>query len=307
MVKGNQLERLWREYVGGLWAHTRWWGRLLLRVFNQILSPETSLTAAAIGYYTLFSLFPLALLSVAVVSFWVDSTWAQSEMVKQLEFVAPALGEMLGNNIISIISNRGPITGFALAILLWSASNVFSVLTRAMDQIWDVNQMRPVWRYRGLAMLMALSLSSLLLFAFFAEGAILTIINSFLPDEFEQLRPYTTQIWAAFISIALFGSLYYLLPHIKLSFKKVIPGAIVAGVMWEGAKWLFLTFIETYLSRSNLVYGSVTTIMAFLTWAYVSSIIFLFGAYLNVEYLRRKEYEREQRRRAQRYIEFPDL
>ncbi|KAA3655420.1 MAG: hypothetical protein DWQ04_33580, partial [Chloroflexi bacterium] len=55
----------------------------------------------------------------------------------------------------------------------------------------------------------------------------------------------------------------------------------------------FLAFIGTYLSRSNLVYGSVTTIIVFLTWTYVSSIIFFFGSYLNVEYGRRKKAEIE--------------
>lgn len=276
-----------------VWAggHLRWWGAVILKALRSALAPETALTAAAIGYFTLFSLFPLLLLTVAIASLWFDPMWAESELVTRLEFAAPALGDLLGSNIEKIVMNRGPVSGFASLILLWSGSNIFNMLTRAMDRIWEVDVTRSLWRRRGLAMLIALSISFLFLMAFFAEGAIFTILNSLIPKWWDPLRPYTTQLWTTFISIALFGILYMLLPHIKLTWRKVLPGAIVAGIAWEFAKRAFLTFIGAYLSRSNLVYGSVTTIIVFLTWTYVSAIIFFFGGYLNVEYRRRKQEE----------------
>jgi uncharacterized BrkB/YihY/UPF0761 family membrane protein len=51
----------------------------------------------------------------------------------------------------------------------------------------------------------------------------------------------------------------------------------------------FLYFVASYLSRSNLVYGSFATITVFLTWAYFSSLIFMFGAHLNVQYQQLRE------------------
>jgi hypothetical protein len=55
----------------------------------------------------------------------------------------------------------------------------------------------------------------------------------------------------------------------------------LVGLVWELAKKAFLFFISTYLSVSNLVYGSVAAIIAFLAWAYLNGLIFLFGAYLS--------------------------
>ncbi|HXV96786.1 MAG TPA: YihY/virulence factor BrkB family protein, partial [Anaerolineae bacterium] len=208
----------------------------------------------------------------------------EAEVVTQLEFVAPALGDLLGENIEGIVRARGPVTSFALLILIWSSSHIFNVLTRAMDRIWQVDVARSAWRHRGLAILLALLISGLLLAASFAEQTVLTIVNSLLPEEFEPLRPYTNQFWLALLSIVLFAVLYYFLPHINIDWSDVMPGAIGAGLLWGLAKQAFLFFVATYLSRSNLVYGSVATITAFLTWVYVSSMIFLFGAYLNVEY-----------------------
>lgn len=292
LVPMVEFQQQSRYYVTWFREQVRKWIFLIVKALQAALSPDTALTAAAISYFTLFSLFPLTLLSVAIASRWFDPLWAESEIIRQLEFVAPALGKLLGDNIKQIVVTRGPVTTFALLVLLWSSSNVFNVLTRTMDTIWEAGTSRSPWRHRGLAILTALTVSAMLLAASFAEGTVLTIANSLLPEELQVMRPYTIGFWWALASVALFVLLYYLLPHVKLAWRNVLPGAVMAGLLWELAKRTFLYFVATYLTRSNLVYGSVAAITAFLTWTYVSSIIFLFGAYLNVAYTRFEEGQR---------------
>ncbi len=284
--------QLWQEKWPRLAALSRLgrsWLHLIWLSFQAALAPDSALTAAAISYFTLFSLFPLTLLTVAIGSLWIDPMLAENGVVTQLEFAAPALGRLLGANIERIVRARGPITGFATLTLLWSSSNIFNVLTRAADKVWDLNEKRPSWRRRGLAILLVLIISGLLLAASFAESTIWTIINTLLPDEIQWMQPYTDQFWAVFLSVTLFAALYYFLPHVKLTWRQVLPGAIGAGILWELAKQGFLYFVASYLSRSNLVYGSFATITVFLTWAYFSSLIFMFGAHLNVQYQRLRE------------------
>lgn len=287
-ILGGMMQS-WREKWPG-WAAlgrlSQSWLRLIFVSFQAALTPESALTAAAISYFTLFSLFPLTLLTVAIGSIWLDPILAEGEVITQLEFAAPALSDLLGANIERIVRARGSITGFAILTLLWSSSNIFNVLTRAADRVWQVDEKRPSWRRRGLAMLIVLVISGLLLAASFAESTIWTIVNTLLPDEIQQMRPYTDRFWAVFLSVTLFTALYYFLPHVKLTWRQVLPGAVGAGVLWEMAKQGFLYFVTSYLSRSNLVYGSFATITVFLTWAYFSSIIFMFGAHLNVQYQR---------------------
>jgi membrane protein len=91
------------------------------------------------------------------------------------------------------------------------------------------------------------------------------------------------------LDVALFLLLYILLPHGASTWREILPGALGAGLLWELAKKAFLLFISTYISMSNLVYGSVAAIIAFLTWAYLSGLIFLFGVYLIVSYFRFKQ------------------
>ncbi|RMH00788.1 MAG: YihY/virulence factor BrkB family protein [Chloroflexi bacterium] len=283
--QGHRVMRQGRQAFYWFSAQARHWPLILVRTIRATISHESSLTSAAIGYYTLFSLFPLMLLTVAIASLWLDPLAIEAQIVTQLEFIAPALGELLGANIERIVSTRAPVSGFALVMVVWSASNVFNVITQAMDRIWDVTPRRSGWRHRGLAIFMALLISGLLLAASIAEGTILTVVATLLPNGFQTIRPYTTRFWATLVNMVLFAVLYYFLPHKSLSWRDVLPGAVSAGLLWELAKRGFLYFIATYLSRSNLVYGSVATITVFLTWVYVSGHVFLFGAYLNVAYV----------------------
>jgi uncharacterized BrkB/YihY/UPF0761 family membrane protein len=77
---------------------------------REALKPESGITAAAIAYFALFSLFPLTLLSISIASFSLGPAIDQQLIIQKLEFIAPALGQLLGQNIDEIIRARGPVT-----------------------------------------------------------------------------------------------------------------------------------------------------------------------------------------------------
>ena len=101
---------------------------------------------------------------------------------------------------------------------------------------------------------------------------------------------------AILLDIVLFLLLYILLPHGASTWREIFPGAIAAGLLWEFAKKAFLFIVSSYISVSNLVYGSVSAMIAFLVWAYLSGIIFLFGAFLSVAYFKFKQQQKDVRR-----------
>jgi membrane protein len=74
----------------------------------------------------------------------------------------------------------------------------------------------------------------------------------------------------------LFTLLYKLLPNAKVTFLEALIGAVLAGVLWEGAKFGF-AFLLPYF-HYDLLYGSIGAGVALLTWVYLSSLIMLFGA-----------------------------
>ena len=94
-------------------GHTAGWGCWRAQP-REALKPDSAITAAAIAYFALFSLFPLTLLSISIASFSLGPLMDQQLILQKLEFIAPALGQLLGQNIDEIIRARGPVTSVAL-------------------------------------------------------------------------------------------------------------------------------------------------------------------------------------------------
>ena len=269
------------------------WLGMLAAATREALKPGSAITAAAIAYFALFSLFPLTLLSIAIASFSLGSLVDQHLIVQRLEFIAPALGQLLGQNIDEIIQARGSITIVALVSLIWSASTIFYMLTSTLNEIWSTKRSRPVWKRRGLAILFVLTFVGPVLFLASFTGSMIATLRPWLPDQIIPIGGGISFVMAILLDVALFMLLYILLPHGASTWREILPGAIGAGLLWELAKKAFLIFVSTYISVSNLVYGSVAAIFAFLVWAYLSGLIFLFGAYLSVSYCQQRQQQQE--------------
>jgi membrane protein len=234
-------------------------------------------------------LFPLTLLSIAIASFTLVPLIDRQLIIQKLEFIAPALGQLFGRNIEEIIHARGPITIVAIVGLIWSGSTVFYTLTQTLSGIWSNKRRRPVWKRRGLAILFVLVLVGPALFLASLASSMITNFNNWLPSQVIPFVGGFSFIVAIILDIGLFMMLYVALPHGTSTWREILPGAMGAGLLWELAKKAFLLFVSTYVSLSNLVYGSVAGMIAFMVWAYLSGLIFLFGAYLSFSYYRLKQ------------------
>ena len=274
----RELNDLSRGWLGIAWSATQ-----------QTLKPETAVMASAIAYFSLFSLFPLVLLSISIASLSLGPDVDQHAIVKQLEFIAPALNQLLGENIDHIIQARGTVSTVALISLIWSASSVFYTLTHTLTELWHKRQSRAAWKRRGLAILFVLAFVGPTLFLISMAGSVLANLRYWLPNQILPFRDGISLVLTILLDITLFMALYMMLPHGTSKWRDILPGAIAAGLLWELAKKVFLVFISTYISISNLVYGTVAVIIAFLAWAYFSSLIFLFGAYVSVSYWEHKQ------------------
>jgi membrane protein len=280
-----ELQRWGHERITWLNERTQGWLGILFWAIYHTLSAKSYIAAASLAYFTLFSLFPLILLAVAIASLWLDPLSIEADLLAQLEFAAPGLRALLGDNLIQIVAARRTITGLAVISFIWGSSNIFWGVTRTLDEIWSVHGQRPGWRHRGMAILLALGLAILMLVASIGQSALSVVLNRFVPELWFRYRAFTSTVFSMGLDVVLFGLLYLYLPHRKLRWRDVLPGAIAGGILWELAKRVFVLFLTNYLTVTNLLYGSVTALMAFLFWSYSSGLIFQFGAYLNVEYV----------------------
>jgi len=259
--------------------------RIWKEASKNALSLNSILSAAGTAYFAFFSFFPLILLIVAVASYWFDPLWVESELINQLEFVVPNIAKILGENIDKVVRARSTATLTALILLSWASSALFSIITRILDMIWSGRpNVRSRLRYRGFALLLVLTLSVSVLVLLFLEFWVVPVVRNYMPE-----YPFFWYQGAGFflsvlINVVLFALLYRFLPHHTPDWSDVWIGASAAGTLWAVAKRFFVSYVVRLLNTSNLVYGSVSTITAFMLWVYLSGLIFFFGAYLGVGY-----------------------
>jgi membrane protein len=284
--------QLWQGYIHSTKKfneRSHGWLGIVWDAAREALKPDSLISAAAIAYFALFSLFPLILLSISIASFILDPLLDHQFIVQKLEFIAPALDQLLGENIDKIIQTRGPVTGIALVSLIWSTSTVFYTLTHTLNKIWGNKSSHAVWKRRGLAILFVLTFVGPVLFLASFVGSVIADLSAWLPEKIIPLTSGISLVLTIFLDVAFFMLLYIMFPHGASTWREILPGAIGAGLLWELAKKAFMFFVATYISISNLVYGSVAAIIAFLVWAYLSGLIFLFGAYLSFMYYHKKQ------------------
>jgi membrane protein len=278
--------------------HTQGWLGMVVEAAGKATNPDSSITAAAISYFALFSLFPITLLSIFIASFTLGPLANQQLIVQRIEFIAPALGQLLGQNFDEITKTRGPVTGVALVGLVWTASTIFYTLTQTLQGIWGNKRRHAVWKRRGVSILFVLAFVGPILILASLAGSLTPNLQAWFPNLITPFAGSISFTAAIGLDIALFMMLYLLLPHGKSTWREILPGAIGAGLLWELAKKAFLLFVSTYISLSNLIYGSVAAMIAFLAWAYLSGQIFLFGAFLSVLYFERKQQQMDAESRS---------
>jgi YihY family inner membrane protein len=274
------------------------WLSLLQAAGREFQSDDGSTMAAAIAYYALFSFFPVVLLMITVSSSFFSSATAQQEVIVWVERYMPASGNLVSANIGQILRARGTVSLLAILSLLWSGSGVFSALDRAVNRAWGVTELRPFWRQKLLAFSMIVGAGGLLFVSIVSTTFFSVIRRLRLPltglqllgkwliffNLFSTLLPVT-------LTILIFLLLYKILPNTTVRWSDVWLGALLTGLGWELAKYLFTWYLANFASY-NLVYGSVALIIAFLAWSYYTGLILILGAEFTAEYAKTRRARR---------------
>lgn len=262
------------------------------RTYKGFTNHQGNANAAAIAYYTLFSVFPLTLLLVSLGSFVLDSEEAQRAALAVVGTYLPAAVELVESNIQRVLQLRGTASVVGLVGFIWAASGVFGSLSRGINKAWDLQRPRPAWAERalaaGLVLLIGLlfSLSLLSTAGFELVGRLAQI---FLPEtglDGLSLLTLASTVLPYIFTVLLFAFLYAVLPSTMVRWSEALPGALLASFAWEVAKNGFTVYVGRFASYS-LVYGSLGAVIAMLLWSYISAMIILLGAEFTVQYARR--------------------
>ncbi|MFD1550781.1 YihY/virulence factor BrkB family protein [Putridiphycobacter roseus] len=255
--------------------------------FNGFSSHSVMTYAAAIAFYTIFSLPGLLITIIVFAGFFLGQDAVQGELVAQLQgFIGTASAETV-ENIITRIELSGDFTlGTIIGVstLLFSATTIFISLQEALNRVWDVvaTPKKGFIKFlinRVLSFGMIISLGFILLVSLLLDSVLALFFDKLenslgkKPSMLLELTSSFTSLIAVFAVILL---VFKVLPDVKLRWKNVLISALITTLFLM----LGNLFISWYISNSDFsaTYEAAGSIIIILVWVYYSTVVVLFGA-----------------------------
>ena len=247
---------------------------------------------AALAYYTAFSLAPLVILVLSLVSLVMKRDAAAQGLVAEISDLVGAEG---GSVVQGILQHAGSTqalswsTALSLLVLWISASGAFGELQDSLNTIWEVPPQEGAWwtmlRQRALSLSMVFVLGFFLVTSLLVSSLITGVTGEFLGAGSKwALEAANTAVSLVIISV-LFGFIFRYLPDAKLRWRDVMPGAFFSAALFILGKVLLALYISHSAFASS--YGAAASFVVILFWVFYSAQILYFGAEFTRAYTRR--------------------
>ena len=243
--------------------------------------------SAAMSFYGILSLAPLLVLLVAVLGWWLDRSYIESSLVRQIADVIGEQGAQMVQQ--ALTSAQKPADGLlasliAFGLLLSGATGVFAELQDAFERLWrrDTGEVpRQKWWYsaslrlRGIAYILAFGF---LLLTSLAISALLTFLTGwaggYLP--LEKVALAVNELVSMAFCAALFVALMRMSAGPKPQLRYLVMGGVAGGILFSLGKYLMALYLSTAAVVS--AYGAAGSLVVLLMWIYFSSAVLLLSA-----------------------------
>lgn len=249
---------------------------------------------AALAYYTIFSIAPLLVISIAIVGFVLGEDAARGGIADELSTM---VGPQAAEAIQTMVANAGKEKGsgiwasiFSTALLLFGASNVVVQLKESLNAVWDVpdkvsSGIMGFIKTRFLSFGFVLGVGFLLLVSL-VLSTVLSAAGKFLGNALPMapLLQVLNIVLSLGVITVLFAMIFKFLPDVKLPWRDVWLGAAITAVLFTLGKYA----LGLYLARSSVAsaYGAAGSLVVILVWVYYSAQICFFGAEVTQVYSR---------------------
>ena len=253
--------------------------------------------AAALAYYTIFSLTPLLTIAIAIAALAFGQDAAQKQIVGGLaeligETSAKAIQEVLRAAATTNKQSGALAATIGAGLLLLGAVAVVAQLQQSLNFIWEVkvrssSGWRQLIRDRLFSLALVLAIGFLLL-----VSLVVTTLLSAVTTYFSEYYQVSGIIWqtldgaVSFVFVTvLFGLIYKILPDVQLTWRDVAIGATITSLLFTLGKFL----IGFYLGHATIAstYGAAGSFVTLLVWVYYSAAIFFYGAEITKVYATR--------------------
>jgi membrane protein len=263
------------------------WSELVKRTVKETNEDDCLGLAAQLAYYLLLALVPAIVFLVALASFFPADTVAQ--MVGSLRAFAPGdVVQIVEEQLQRVASGEhvGLLT-VGIGMALWSSSAAIVSITSAMNRAYDIDEARPWWKVRLIAIALTVGLA-----LFVITAITLVMIGPTLGEQVAaRLGLGTAAAWAwkilqwpvvsALVVLAI-AVLNYFAPDAEQDWEWVTPGAVLSTILWLIASLALKLYLERFADY-NATYGSLGGVIVLMLWFYLSALAVLVGSEMNAE------------------------
>ena len=264
------------------------WSELLKRTAKESSEDDVLGLAAQLAYYFFLALFPAVLFILALASFFPLTDFID-DLVRALRPIAPADVLMLLDEQLRRISDTdsGGILTIGILGALWSSSAAVVSIVGSLNRAYDIEEGRPWWKVRLIAIGLTFGLALLVLTSFTLVIAGPTIASQVasalgLGSVFEWTWKILQWPLAFLLVSTAVGLVYYFAPDAEQDWAWITPGALIGTLLWLVVSLVF-KFYVAHFADYNATYGAVGGIIVLLLWLYISGVAILVGAELNAE------------------------
>ncbi|MDB9526562.1 YihY/virulence factor BrkB family protein [Oscillatoria sp. CS-180] len=271
--------------------------RLLKEAFQEWNNDNAARLAAALAYYTLFSIAPLLILLIAIAGLFFDSATVREQLMGQIQSVIGGDGADLLRTVLDNANRPGGNSGWiasaiSIGLLIVGATGVLAQLQAALNTVWNVES-RPDMGVMGFIHKRLLSLGMILGIGFvLLVSLVISSVISGFSNYFQGVAPgldSLTQLLNFVVSFGittlLFAMIFKFMPDVKIGWGDVWFGGIVTSLLFSIGKFA----IGLYLGNSGVssAYGAAGSVIVLMVWVFYSAQILFFGAELTQVYARR--------------------
>ncbi|MFK7934021.1 MAG: YihY/virulence factor BrkB family protein [Saprospiraceae bacterium] len=271
----------------------RFYWNLLLESFNKFSEDNIMGQAAALSYYTIFSLPPMLLVIMYTTTIFYDKAEIQRAIFTQISELVGADGAtQLSNTLdkVGLFEGDWWQTAIGIGALLFTSTTVFVTIQNALNNIFRVKP-KPRLGWLKMATDRLISFTTLLGIAFILLVSL--SINAIVSAFGEYLSQWLPDISLLFVSIInfflpliiitlLFALLFKYLPDAKLDWSETWIGAVITAILFTVGKYAIAFYIGN--SETANLYDAAGSVLVIMVWVFYASAIFLFGAVFTYVY-----------------------
>jgi membrane protein len=263
---------------------------MLKRSFEDWKRDDCLRMAAAMSYFTIFSLPPLLLVVMVVSGVFVDPEQVSGRLQDEIAGVVGAEGAQQIESMIRNV-NRPGTGGPAVVVLsvlgiLFGATGAFNQLQEALNRAWQVRRdpdeggIAATVGSKILSLAMVLTIAFLLLVSLVLSAALSAfgdVVSGWLPGGPSRalLQVFEVALSLALVTV-LFALIFKVLPNAEVAWPDVWVGAFGTALLFVAGKFL----LGLYFARSSPgeAFGAAGSLALLMVWIYYSAMILFFGA-----------------------------